>query len=421
MFVLWGGASSIFVGMIWIMALVLVGLFAFIGHLQGAIRGAFALFGAMLGAILALPLAGIMRPVVSFVGFEHPLWLQIFPPVFVFLLVAIIVTIAGISVYQKVSIHFHHKASDVQRLRWERLEERVGLSIGVAQGVFYFILLLIPIYMGSYFTQQVASNEGSFIMRTASKMGAQIRSAKLDRVVAGYDPSPQWYLKGSDIAGLVYHNPLLQGRLWRYPTLLNMAERTEFQALANDLQFNQLLQTRSSFSELIRHPTLHEIVSNAELSSEIGDLLRDDLGDLYEYLRTGESPKYKDAKILGRWLIDLQGTVAEERRKRPGIPAMELNRLRVLLRKSLHGAILIVTPDNRAVLRGPADPTYPEGGTQVLGQGNWQTYGRNYRINFDDPRAETLDVTVQNEDRIVLIRDGISLVFERDVFRVSRD
>ena len=72
---------------IWILAVFLFGLLAWMGLLKGAIRVTVMLVGLVLAAMFALPLAPLLRPLFPKLGVENPYWLWVLPPVAVFFLI----------------------------------------------------------------------------------------------------------------------------------------------------------------------------------------------------------------------------------------------------------------------------------------------------------------------------------------------
>ena len=77
-----------------------------------------------------------------------------------------------------------------------------------------------------------------------------------------------------------------------------------------------------------------------------------DLKDLMAYLKTGESPKYSDQPILGRWEVDPYLTLQQEKRRKVGMTSQEMRQLRQNV-EMIKGFKLVVAPDNSAKLKGP--------------------------------------------------------------------
>src|SRR5947207_12022931 len=83
---------------LWIFAVCLMAVLGLIGYYQGAIRVAFSLVGLLLGALLAMPLAGLLKPVLPIVGLSHPILLSFVAPAVVYVLLLVIFKSAALVV-----------------------------------------------------------------------------------------------------------------------------------------------------------------------------------------------------------------------------------------------------------------------------------------------------------------------------------
>jgi hypothetical protein len=176
-----------------------------------------------------------------------------------------------------------------------------------------------------------------------------LQTSGLDRIVAALDPTPEVYYNASDILGILYHNPPLHSRLSAYPPFIAMADRQEFQDIATDADFQNLLASQSSIGQLLENPKTQAILSNTEL---LGQLREIDLKDLQHYLKTGVSEKYQDVPILGRWEIDPYLTFILEKRRKTGMTAADVRMLRYHI-EFVKGFKLYIAPDNTVKLKGP--------------------------------------------------------------------
>jgi len=335
---------------IWIMAVVLFTLFGGLGYAKGAIRMVFPLIGLALGVFLAVPLGPIVKPLVPLVGLKNPIWSILLPPVIVFFLISIFFIIVGFIVHWKVNLYYKYRTDDYHRLGWERLNKRLGVSIGLIAGASYTLLLGLVVYILGYLTAQVSAGENETgPVKYLNQARADLRSTGLEKTVATFDPTPERYYLASDILGLIYHNRLLESRLSAYPPFLPLAERQEFQDIANDTEYQNLLATQVPVGQLISHPKTQAILNNQEI---VQQLQQTDLKDLLEYLKTGESPKFADLRILGRWQLDPYATLLQEKRHRSRMTTAEMRLLKqeVEFKKSL---TLVATPDNTVKLKGP--------------------------------------------------------------------
>ena len=335
---------------IWIMALLLFALFGAVGYAKGAVRMIFPLMGLMLGVFLAVPLSPLVKSLVPLVGLKNPIWSILLPPVIVFFFIGMIFIIVGFIVHWKVSLYYKYQTDDYHRLSWERLNKRLGVSMGLVAGAAYAILVGLVIYILGYLTTQVSAGENETgLVKYLNQARTDLRSSGLEKTVAAFDPTPDKYYLASDIMGLIYHNRLLESRLSAYPAFLSLAERQEFQDIANDTEYQNMLATQAPVSQVINHPKTQAILSNQEI---IQQLQQTDLKDLLEYLKTGESPKFADMKILGRWQLDPYATLLQEKKKRSRLTTVEMKLLKQQL-EFVKGYTLVVTPDNNVKLKGP--------------------------------------------------------------------
>jgi len=309
---------------IWLSAVVLLGLLAAIGYYSGAIRVAVSLIGLFVAALLAMPLSPMLKPILPLVKLKHPIWELFVPPLAIFILVMIVFKIIALFTHRKVDVFYKYKRDDKTRFKWERMNQRLGLCLGLVNGTVYFVLLLIPFYVAGYLTTQLATGEEDPDgMKFINKARTQIHESKMDKVVAAYDPAPANYYVAADIVGLVKNNPLLNSRLSHYPVFLSLAERKEFQDIATDVQINEMIQTQAKIGDIINHPKVQAVITNTQITTEIGTLLGADLKDLYQYLLSGKSEKYDDEKILGSWTLNLDASVAQEKISKPKITPFE--------------------------------------------------------------------------------------------------
>jgi hypothetical protein len=398
--------------MVWLIAFVCLGLIGLSGYYAGPIRAGFSLLGLFFGAILAGPLSPLTKHLLPMLGLVHPLWQLFVPQALAFLIVVIVFVIAGTVVHRKLSIHFKYKVDEKKLLRWERLYCRLGFCVGLLNGAVYFFLLMIPIYIGGYFTAEAATDANNppaaqFLTKTRE----ELHSLNLDRVVAAYDPTPAQIYQASDIADLVLHNPLLKSRLSHYPPFLTLGQRPEFQALANDEQLLEMLDRQANVNEVLKYPPVQAIVTNAALTGEIYGILGNDLNDLQEYLNTGKSPKFDDETILGIWTIDPQATLAQERKRHPGMTLREAAKMRKELEPIARDLSLTATTDNQMILKKQA---FGATTATVVAIGTWKKDGT-YQVTLPGSKPETTEIEIDEGDTLLLPKDGYVMVFDKEM------
>lgn len=395
---------------IWLAALVLLALLAFVGYKQGAIKVAISLIGLFVASLLAMPLSPFIKPILPLIKVKNPVWIMIVPPLVVFIVVMIAFKIAAMIAHRKVDVLYKYKRDDKTRMKWERLNSRLGMSLGLVNGAVYFVLLLIPFYVAGYLTTQVASGEEDPQgMRFVNQVRQQIHESKADKVVAGYDPAPTNFYEAADILGLVKNNPLLMSRLSHYPVFLSLAERPEFQTLANDVEVNQMIQTQAKVGDILKHPKVQAVVTNLQITGEITRLLGSDLPDLHQYLLSGKSEKYDEEKILGSWVLDLNATAEQEKITKPKLTPYELKRLKQTKYAPYQGLTFIGTTDQKTILKHPASAAGAP--PEIVAQGTWKAFGSNYEVELG---SKPVTVTFEN-GKLFLPRDGMTFVFQKEL------
>jgi hypothetical protein len=395
---------------LWILAIVLMGSLGVIGYYQGAIRVGFSFIGLLVGALLALPLAGLVKPVLRLVGVEHPLLLVFIAPAVVYLLILIAFKCGAVAAHRKVDTYYKYKGSDTQRSLFERLNSRLGICMGLANATVYLLLLTVVAYFFGYFTFQVsASDKDGFVMRQLNAVSEDIAKTGMAKAVAPLLPSAPLYYDGADILGFVYHNPLAtQGRLSSYPAFLALAEKPEFKTLGDDVKFQQFWLESHTFGDLTGNQKIAPLFTSADLYTNVLGLLKGDLKDLKGYLETGSSAKYDDEKILGRWTFDHKESMSRIRRNKPSMTLEELRRTRAVLGK-MNEAVLTAFVDTRATLRMPS--MNPEAQTA---QGTWTagSAGKYLLSLADKEKKMELQASVEG-NKVIVTRDTFSLVFEK--------
>ncbi len=403
---------------IWILAFVLFACSALAGFTLGVIRAVFSLVGLLLGALLAIPLGHFLNSTLNLVGVKNPLWLAILGPVIVYLLILTGFKLAGFGVNRKVDVYYKYKAGDLRLGLWNRLNPRLGLCVGLANAAVYLILISLVIFIPGYATTQlVTGDNASLSVRLLNLAARQVQSSGMAPVAAAIDPVPETYYQAVDLAGLIYHNDLLEGRLSRYPAFLALGERPEFQDIANDKSYTELRQRQAPIMEILDDPKAQNIVNNPDMLNLIWGTVKPNLGDLETFLKTGRSPKYDGEKILGRWDFDMNGAIALLKRSKPNIASQEMQRTRRTMLAQFGKTTLIAAPDKQVILKNsgklrpaPKPNTPPSVDLQTF-QGQWSGSGNKYQ--FDLGGHGTMEATVEG-DRLTLDGESVPMAFARE-------
>jgi hypothetical protein len=379
-----------------------------IGYYQGAIRAGFSLVGLILAAFLAIPSAVLFKAFLPVLGLKHPVLLAFIAPALIYILILVIFKVTALAVYKKVDTYYKYKALDTQGLLWERLNHRLGICLGLANAVVYLFLLSVVAYVLGYFTIQVAKSDNDSVgLKIVNAIARDLRSTGMDKAVAPFVPATEAYFDAVDVIGNVYHNPLLQSRLSRYPVFVMLAERPDFKAIGSDVTFQEFWQRGPAFGELIKHEKLKPIISDVSLYTNVMAMLGGDFKDLKGYIETGVSAKYDDEKILGRWDFAYRESMGRAKRRKPNMTLAEIKWFSAAFR-AMANAYFIAAIDNRATLNVPISSA-----PQSL-EGTWKRDGSTkYAISLGEG-GKTLDVPANVETtKLILTKDNKDLVFER--------
>lgn len=402
---------------IWIIAVLLLASLAGLGLRQGAIRVGFSLIGILLGALLAGPLGHLLKPVFSAIGVKNPALLWMVPPVVVFVIVLTLAKVGGMFVHKKVEVFYKYKAGDLRLALWERLNQRLGLCLGSLNALAYTVLIAQAIYMLSYWTVQASTANDPRSVRIVNRLGKDLQSTGMSKVAHSVDHTPTAYYDAADIAGLLYQTPLLEARLSRYPAILGLGERPEFQDLANDSEFSQMRERGASIAEILNYPKVQAILNNPDLLKTVESSLVPNLKDLRAFLETGESATFTE-KILGRWRFDVNGVIGLLRREKPNTSSREMALWKNWLVANATKGMMIATPEQQIFLKnvpivntGNGAPTPKVGSTQ----GEWQGTDGKYTLTVSiDGKSEMLQAEIHGSRITVTGGDYLGLAFNRE-------
>jgi uncharacterized membrane protein required for colicin V production len=394
----------------WFMVLLVLASVGAMGYRQGAIRAAFSFAGILVSAAAAALLGRFVAKLLVILGFSDPLTVWVIGPVIVFVIVSAIFKASAAGMHRRADVFYRHRAGDLRLALWERLNRRLGLCVGLLNGAAYLVLLAFMIYFGSYFTVQVTTSEQDpRWMRLMTRLGKDLHATGFARVARSIDSVSQTTYKIGDFMGLLYHNPLLQARLAHYPAFLALGETPDYQNLSEDQVFIKSWQAMDPIMTLLESPSLSTIRNKPEVLKTTWDTIAPVVDDARLHLLTGTSPKFDSERVLGRWAFDPTATLSLLRRARQNIPSTELAKIRAQVTIEYSKAMMVVMPDNTALLKNVPSAT-PGGAAQTL-QGQWERKDGSYVFNFGG-RQETATFEA---GRLVLRREPMTLAFTREL------
>ncbi len=387
--------------LLWILALILVAAVGLVGFYQGALRASVSLLGLLTACLTARLVGKLFNLILPALGLTHPAVLDFVSPVLGFILVSTLFKLGGFALHKKVDTWFKYRASDTQRLLWERLNSRLGISVGIANGVIYVFALATLIYTFGYFSYQTATHrDDSWILKSINRLAGDIQSTGMNKSIAPFNPATDTYFDSSDILADLFHSPLLQNRLANYPIFLTLGDQQELKGFS-DAKFQEKWASGISLREFSNHEVVKPVLENVPLFTNVLGLVKPDLKDLKSYLSTGVSPKYDEEKILGRWQFNFRASLGEARKRKPTMGSAELKKLRALLGTAFNNASLVATVDNKAMLKLPGRSR----------QGTWTSAGGGQYL-IRDSASKTDAQATSDGKRMTVVLEGIALVFD---------
>jgi hypothetical protein len=408
------------VGMtIWILALLLLAAGAGMGLRQGAIRVAVSFVGIIISALLAWPLSGMVRPVLPHVGFHNPVVIWLLPPFLVFLISLSAFKSLGLLLHHKVSVYYKYQPDGLQRILWERVNQRLGLALGLLNGLAYFVLVSVVIYDFSYWTTQVASSEEERLpIRMLNRMGLDLQDTGVIRAARAINPLPEIYFKTADLAGLIYQNPQLLDRLSAYPPFLSLAERDDFKQLGHDTDFQNAWKSHAPIGQLLDNPQATAIWKDGDKSEAIWILVQANFDDLNSYLQTGRSAKFDSEKILGRWNFNVSASLNALGRTRQNIPSSEMRAMEALWTPAYAQTTFVAGADGQAFLKNlphfKSQPNQPATFDTATWQGQWKSDGDNYGVTLTSSGTGKSATATIDGSQLTLKTDTDTWIFDRE-------
>ncbi len=392
---------------LWLIALVMLTSVGIVGFYQGALRAGFSFVGLLIAALLASPIGSLLAAVVPIFGLKNPVAIAFISPAIAFLLILTAFKLGALAVHKKAEAYYKYKASDTQRMLFERMNARVGIAVGMANGLVYFYVICTLIYALGYLTVQVASaDQDGWSPRLVNRLSSDMVSTGMTKAAAPFMPKSELYFDGADVVADIFHTPLLQRRLANYPPFLLVGENEEFKGLSDTAFQGEWLKGALTFGSFVNHERIQPLVENHDVVTNVLGMLGGDFKDLKVYLETGKSPKYDDEKVLGHWEFDFKASMNATRRKKVNMGSADVTKLRRTLSSIFLKSTITATVDHKAVLK------IPTAGSKAVNKGTWKNVDGKYILNIKQG-DQNLELEAQVDGKTILFtKDGLVLVYE---------
>ncbi|HZT23659.1 MAG TPA: CvpA family protein [Verrucomicrobiae bacterium] len=406
---------------IWILALLLLASGAGMGMRQGAIRAAISFLGIIISGLLACPLAGVFRSVLPHLGVHSPAAVWLFSPVLVFVVLLAIFKSLGQWAHHKAEVFYKYRTDDASLIRWMWLNKRLGLGVGLLNGLAYLALVTTVIYGLSYWTVQIASSdEERWPVRLLNRMGRDLESTGLIKLARALNPLPPFYFQAADLAGLLYQNPQLSDRLAAYPPFLSLAQSSDFQQLGQDADFQNAWKSRAPIGQLLDNPKAQPLWRDPAKATALWNLVRTNYEDLTNYLQTGRSEKFPADTIVGRWDFNVFASLIALGQTQPNFSTSDMLAMQALWTPAYSNTVFVAGLDGQAFLDNlphfNTQPNQPPTVETASWRGQWSGGDPQYVLSLTSSAANgnksgTATITA---DRLTMKFGSETLVFDRE-------
>jgi uncharacterized membrane protein required for colicin V production len=405
---------------IWILVLGMMLSLGALGYRQGAIRVSFSLIGIIVSALLAGPLSKYAKPMLPHVGIHDPTVIWLVSPLVVFWVLMIPFKSVGFFVHRKVELYFKYKTEGIQLIRWNRLNARLGLGLGLINGLVYLLLLSFIIFDLSYWTTQVATsdNEG-VVIKLLNRLGRDSETTGYADIARALDPMPDSFFKYADFAGLLYQNPQLRGRLADYPMFISLTERDDFKQLGQNSEFQNEWKQGAPIMQLLRNEQFKSMWESPQIAGLVWGIIQDNFDDLCTYLQTGQSAKYSSKQIVGHWVFNPAATTSRLLEMRPVISSREMRMLRAWVSQAYAKTAFVAGADGQAFLKNlphvkTTQPGQPPTTETVMWTGKWKGEETDYKLSLTSGSQKQSMPAQIEESRLLIKDDKTTLVFDRE-------
>ena len=373
---------------IWILAVLVIAATALAGWRQGGIRATIAFAGILFAMLLCGLVGKVFHLLLPVLGVTNPLTVWSLSPVCGFIIISIIFSAIAFNVHRKVDHYYRYDAGDLRLALWERLNARLGICVGILNGVIYFILISFMLFNLTYWTTQVSAGvkQNSFLVKLVNGAGEGMQATGFSRAAAAVGTLDADFYKFADLSGLLMQNPQAAPRFAAYPALTSLWESSDMQPLVGDSSLTNALAGGASLGEIMNNPSVQDFLKNKDLVKRVRGIFTTNIDDLTAYLQTGKSAKYDGEKLLGKWEFNPAVTLAWLRQSQPKITAKEMAGIRALWSAAYAQTTVLITADNQVFVKnlphfqsqpGSQSPFTPENWN-----GDWSADGAGYSVHL---------------------------------------
>jgi hypothetical protein len=353
------------------------------------------------------------------VGIHDPTVIWLISPLIVFWVLLIPFKSVGFFVHRKVEVYFKYKEDGIQLIRWARLNARLGLGLGLMNGLAYLVLISFIIFDLSYWTVQVAtSDDEGMLVKLLNRLGHDSETTGFVQIARAIDPMPDSYFKYADLAGLLCQNPQLRDRLADYPMFISLTERDDFIQLGQNSEFQNAWKQHAPIRQWLDNDQFKSMWENRETADLVWGIVQDNFDDLCAYLQTGQSAKYGRKKITGRWDFNIAATTSGLLEARPVISSREMRTLRAWVTQSYAKTAFVAGADGQAFLKNlphvTTQPGKPPTTETATWQGKWKGDGADYELTLNSSGKKQSMPAQINDTRLTIKDDKTTLVFDRE-------
>ncbi len=388
---------------VWIIAVALMILLAIFGYTHGVVKMAILGLGLLIGCAIAMPFSTLLYPIFRIAKIYNPLILWTISPLIIILVASIVSSAVATIVSNKVEAYFKHRVPDFVKVLWDRVNERLGICVSMINALIYFLIICVAGYTLGYPAYQLSSgDQDSGMFKMLVKFYEDLDKTKMNKVAAALDPAPPKYYAWSDAIAILYHNPQLWERAGKYPPIMALCEKPEFQDILKDEGLVEKFKKREPIQAIFSEAKIKAIITNSTLTAEIFKI---DLKDFTNYLHTGQTDKFPEM-ILGNWLFNLKNTLYQIRKSTPKMTRVQALFIERSYSTNIQDARITALVDKQIILR----ITDKRNNMQVF-KGTWEKTGPgSYTASWGGGNISK-EIEVE-PDRLTIRKDNKLMVFE---------